>query len=142
MIREHHTNKSSHETPCSTKEKCIAFIHKHKAPIIIASLTITSLALGTYFAKSSRHNSIEVSVVDSTTNVIPMKNNTNIPSPICYENTLPELSSPHFIQVREHIRNLPINRKPSLLKIKWAEQHGYSLGTNQTIVNAHIKTVA
>lgn len=143
MKNEQITTQTSQKETYPKKEKCLAFIRKHKTPILVASATATSLLLSFCFlCKSKKINSISISTQVFADKVVPAKDiTTSSSSTFGRENlSIPTVTRP--VYVREHVRNLPNNHKPSILKIEWAEQHGYSLKANQTIVNAHIKHAA
>lgn len=105
--------------------------------VVVAGLVVKNNAALKSAIKSSRFEEI------LTTNSTEVRNST-IPliSESASKNVTSNLPVCNIINVREHVRNLPEGRHPSINKVELAEKYGYSLEKHQTLVKAHTRLAA
>lgn len=119
---------------------------EHKKEIAIGAATVFLVAAAVLVAKNRAAciSAIKSSRIEEVlTNSLETRNNAG---PLISESVSKSVTNNfpigNITNVREHIRTLHEGWNPSISKVELAAKHGYSLGENQTWVNAYTKAYA
>ncbi|MGN0490020.1 MAG: hypothetical protein ACI4HN_10650 [Ruminococcus sp.] len=113
------------------EEKCFKrLVKQHKKEIIVASVTIITVAGAVLLAKNIAVQNKAVKPLPGPT-VKPKVDTVEVAEPML-----------RIINVREHLRKLPNGYHASAHKIQVATENGISLATNQTLVSSYRRCYA
>lgn len=120
------------------ENKFTAWVKSHKTELIIAGGVVLT-TVGAILLVDNWESVKGVVVKDvHTTPALPLNATTEVP-------TIPVVESEpilKIVDVREHLRNLPLGHHPSSSKLAEAAEIGIELAENQTIVSAHPRCYA
>lgn len=115
-----------------------AWVKTHKTELIIAGGVVLT-AVGAILLVDNWESVKGVVVKEvRTTSTLPLNAKTEVPTISAMESE-PILK---IVDVREHLRTLPIGHHPSSGKLAEAAEIGIELAENQTIVSAHPRCYA
>ena len=128
------------------KKTFIIWVKKHKLELIIAGISVTAiiaviLGVKNYKALEEMQASLK-KLVENTSKENPSVSVSQVPEMVL----IPDTAVTHtthqeqiVYDVREHIRNLHENWKPSPEKIAIAKKRGYDLKQGQTLVDEYTR---
>lgn len=124
------------------KKTFFAFVREHKKVIAIGTVTACAVVVGVVIFKNrTATNALNLEEVVAK-GLKAHGDAISVRSGVVEAYQSWNLPSNRFINVSEHLRNLPNGWKASQSKIDLAARYGFSLGDHQTWVNSYAKTAA